>query len=111
MANDQTLYLDLRAARARVDGQTQYGHGEFTDGEAAALGRLLKRLVFPDYRRNAKDDAEAYLMGSAMSKLRHLLADAGITQGALLGTTTPAPAPRRRLGPPGQTGDLFQDFN
>lgn len=109
MASDKFLYLNIRAERCLVDGRAQYGHGELTAEEATALGLLLKRLVFPDYRRNARDDAEAYLMGAAMGKLRHMLADAGIVQGVVL--------EHRKLGPswrlpsvPGQTGDLFQDL-
>jgi hypothetical protein len=50
---------------------------ELTDTEAWNLAQFLKRVGFSDFRKNAQDEDEAYVMQQAAARLRTALAQAG----------------------------------
>jgi hypothetical protein len=50
---------------------------ELTDIEAWNLAQFLKRVSFSDFRKNAQDEDEAYIMQQAAARLRTALAQAG----------------------------------
>lgn len=54
-------------------------HVELTEQEAQAYAQLLKRVGLADYRVNAQNEAEAYLMQQTGEKVRKALADAGFS--------------------------------
>ena len=54
-------------------------HVELTEQEAQAYAQLLKRVGLADYRVNAQNEAEAYLMQQTGEKVRTALADAGFS--------------------------------
>ena len=70
-------YLHITTSRIAGE-QPAAGHAELTEGEAWALGQLLKRISHSDCRLNAADDDEAYLMMDSLGKLQRMLSDAGI---------------------------------
>lgn len=51
---------------------------ELSGGEAWAYAEFLKRAGFTDYRDNAANDEEAYLMRYAGTKIQKALAECGI---------------------------------
>lgn len=51
---------------------------ELEDHEAFAFAQLLKRIGWSEIRANAVDDDEAYLMRTAIDKIRNALAEEGI---------------------------------
>ena len=52
-------------------------HLELTDDQAYALAQFVKRVGWQEWRQNAADDAEAYLMRDAFDQLARALADGG----------------------------------
>lgn len=50
---------------------------ELTDQEAWTYAQFLKRVGFNDYRSNAVDNDEAYVMVDAGEKIREALAQIG----------------------------------
>jgi hypothetical protein len=48
-----------------------------TDAQAWEFAQFLKRVCFSEYRNNATDDAEAYLMRDAGEQIRCALAEKG----------------------------------
>lgn len=54
-------------------------HVELTEQEAQAYAQLLKRVGLADYKVNAQNEAEAYLMQQTGEKVRKALADAGFS--------------------------------
>ena len=54
-------------------------HVELTEEEAQAYAQFLKRVGLADYRVNAQNEAEAYLMQQTGEKVRKALADAGFS--------------------------------
>lgn len=50
---------------------------ELTDAEAWQYAQFLKRVSFREYRDNATNDDEAYLMRDAGYKIQSALAEAG----------------------------------
>ena len=54
-------------------------HVELTEEEAQAYAQFLKRVGLADYRVNAQNEAEAYLMQQTGEKVRTALADAGFS--------------------------------
>ena len=52
---------------------------ELTDQEAMALAQFCKRVGFCDFRNNAVNDDEAYLMRAAISKIQDDLAEKGFS--------------------------------
>jgi hypothetical protein len=50
---------------------------ELTAAEAMALAQFHKRIGWGEFRSNAVDDAEAYLMRDASEKVRAALAEQG----------------------------------
>lgn len=50
---------------------------ELTDDQAYALAQFVKRVGWTEWRQNAVDDAEAYLMRDAFDQLSRALADGG----------------------------------
>jgi len=50
---------------------------ELTDNQALALAQFVKRVGWTEWRQNAVDDAEAYLMRDAFDQLARSLADGG----------------------------------
>lgn len=51
---------------------------ELSSEEAWAFAEFLKRAGFTDYRENAANDEEAYLMRYAGTKIQKALAECGI---------------------------------
>lgn len=47
------------------------------DDEALALAQFLKRVGFGEWRQNAVNDSEAYLMRGACDKVARALAEVG----------------------------------
>ena len=54
-------------------------HVELTEQEAQAYAQFLKRIGLADYKVNAQNEAEAYLMQQTGEKVRKALADAGFS--------------------------------
>ncbi len=52
---------------------------EVSEGEALALAQFVKRVGFAEWRQNAIDETEAYLMKDAFYKLQNGLADSGFS--------------------------------
>ena len=52
-------------------------HLELSDDQAYALAQFVKRCGWTEWRQNAVDDAEAYLMREAFDQLARALADHG----------------------------------
>ena len=50
---------------------------ELPKEEALALAQFVKRVGWHEFRNNAVDDDEAYVIKSAIIKLQNALADAG----------------------------------
>ena len=50
---------------------------ELTDNQALALAQFVKRVGWTEWRQNAVDDAEAYLMRDAFDQLAAALKDGG----------------------------------
>jgi hypothetical protein len=50
---------------------------ELTDDQAYALAQFVKRCGWTEWRQNAVDDAEAYLMRDAFDQLAAALKDGG----------------------------------
>ncbi len=50
---------------------------ELTDAEALALAQFMKRVGFQEWRQNAIEDDEAYLMRDGCGKIANALADVG----------------------------------
>ena len=50
---------------------------ELTDDQAYALSQFVKRCGWSEWRQNAVDDAEAYLMRDAFDRLAKALSDGG----------------------------------
>jgi hypothetical protein len=50
---------------------------ELTDEEALALAQFLKRVGFTEWRNNAVDNDEAYVMAGACDKVAKALAEQG----------------------------------
>ena len=50
---------------------------ELTDDQANALAEFVKRCGWLEWRQNAVDDAEAYLMRDAFDQLARALKDGG----------------------------------
>jgi hypothetical protein len=50
---------------------------ELTDAEALALAQFMKRVGFSEWRQNAIDDDEAYLMRDGCDKIASALVDVG----------------------------------
>lgn len=50
---------------------------ELTDAEALALAQFMKRVGFSEWRQNAVDDDEAYLMRDGCDKIARALAEQG----------------------------------
>jgi hypothetical protein len=50
---------------------------ELTDDQAYALSQFVKRVGWIEWRQNAVDDAEAYLMRDAFDQLAKALSDGG----------------------------------
>ena len=50
---------------------------ELTDDQAYALSQFVKRCGWTEWRQNAVDDAEAYLMRDAFDQLAAALKDGG----------------------------------
>jgi hypothetical protein len=50
---------------------------ELTEAEAMAYAQFLKRVGWREYRDNAVNEDEAYLMRDAGGKIREALANAG----------------------------------
>lgn len=48
-----------------------------SDEEAQALAQFLKRVGFVEWRQNAVDEAEAYLMRDGCDKVASALAEVG----------------------------------
>ncbi|MDO8729426.1 MAG: hypothetical protein Q7K26_06155 [bacterium] len=48
-----------------------------SDEEAQALAQFLKRVGFSEWRQNAVDDEEAYLMRDGCDKIANALVEAG----------------------------------
>jgi len=61
MSNPNTLTLELN-----INEQT-----------ATALAQFIKRVGWQEYRQNAVDDAEAYLIGDGVAALQRALNQAG----------------------------------
>lgn len=52
---------------------------ELESEEAEAFAQFLKRVSFDDFRKNAYNDNEAYLMQDVGEKIRKALADEGFS--------------------------------
>ena len=50
---------------------------ELTDDQAYALSQFVKRVGWTEWRQNAVDDAEAYLIRDAFGQLARSLAEYG----------------------------------
>ena len=50
---------------------------ELPENQALALAQFMKRVGWSEWRANAVDDSEAYVMGAACAALRDALAAAG----------------------------------
>jgi hypothetical protein len=50
---------------------------DLSDDQAYALSQFVKRVGWAEWRQNAVDDAEAYLMRDAFDLLARALADGG----------------------------------
>ena len=50
---------------------------ELTDDQAYALAQFVKRCGWTEWRQNAVDDAEAYLIRDAFDQLARALRDGG----------------------------------
>lgn len=48
-----------------------------TDAEAMALAQFMKRVGFSEWRANAVDDDEAYMMRDACDRVASALAESG----------------------------------
>ena len=52
---------------------------ELTDDQAYALAQFVKRCGWQEWRQNAVDDVEAYLMRDAFDELARALKDSGFS--------------------------------
>ncbi|WP_305910582.1 hypothetical protein Q9L42_020720 (plasmid) [Methylomarinum sp. Ch1-1] len=50
---------------------------ELPEDQALALAQFVKRVGWAEFRQNAVDDKEAYLISDAVAKLQRAIADAG----------------------------------
>jgi hypothetical protein len=61
-----------------MQGKTIQPTAELTDFQAWILAQFLKRVGFPDFRNNARDDDEAYAMRDAAELVRRALGESGV---------------------------------
>lgn len=73
-------YSDKDTATSQIAVSLFSSHNSdlaLTESEAMALAQFVKRSGFSDFRANAVDDSEAYLIGDAIVKVQRALAEHG----------------------------------